>query len=263
MLSRSPNTSKLWVLVDGVVQRHDGRLAGIGAELGNYRAQCLIEGREGLGRHPNVVRHQMVRLTDAVGVSMNVTIVSPTPNKVDVKLSPNGQVKLYNHNGTVYVLADVGGYYTDKTLKELAATAGVPGPQGPRGFSAWDTIPSGVTVTGSMIWDTDVISNNADHRIYIPFPGKAPVPLTSTLVNFSADATGVTTDDDATCTGTFANPTAPSGKVCLYRRLSVQVDNVNGRADFVNATNGFYVDLRADGAAFDMFLNFGWAYTAP
>jgi hypothetical protein len=94
---------------------------------------------------------------DATAVSMNVTIVSPTaqsnlrvypadvatptvsnlnwlpgqsptPNKVDVKLSDDGRIKLYNHAGTVNVLADVVGYYTNATLKELAATAGAPGP---------------------------------------------------------------------------------------------------------------------------------------
>ena len=85
---------------------------------------------------------------DAVGVSMNVTIVdptaqsnlrifpadvatpnasnlnwlpgqSPTPNKADTKLSPDGKIKLFNQNGTVNVLADVVGYYTNKSLIEL------------------------------------------------------------------------------------------------------------------------------------------------
>jgi hypothetical protein len=87
--------------------------------------------------------------SDAVGVAMNVTIVnptaqsnlrifpadiatpntsnlnwlpgqSPTPNKVDVKLSSDGKIKLYNHAGTVNVLADVVGYYTKTSLQELA-----------------------------------------------------------------------------------------------------------------------------------------------
>jgi hypothetical protein len=44
---------------------------------------------------------------------------SPTPNKVDVKLSGDGKIKLYNHAGTVHVLADVVGYYTNSTLQEL------------------------------------------------------------------------------------------------------------------------------------------------
>jgi hypothetical protein len=37
----------------------------------------------------------------------------PTPNKVDVKLSADGKVKLFNNGGTVNVLADVVGYYAD------------------------------------------------------------------------------------------------------------------------------------------------------
>jgi hypothetical protein len=85
---------------------------------------------------------------DATAVAMNVTIVapsaqsnlrifpadtatptasnlnwlpgqSPTPNKVDVKLSPSGQIKLFNQNGNVDVLADVVGYYTNSTLQEI------------------------------------------------------------------------------------------------------------------------------------------------
>jgi hypothetical protein len=89
--------------------------------------------------------------TGVVAVSMNVTIVSPTaqsnlrlypadaakepvvsnlnwlagdsptPNKVDVKLSSTGAVELAVANGTVNVLGDIVGYYTNTSLKELAA----------------------------------------------------------------------------------------------------------------------------------------------
>jgi hypothetical protein len=85
-----------------------------------------------------------------VAVSMNVTIVSPsaqsnlrlypadaasepvvsnlnwlagdsaTANKVDVKLSATGAVKVAVANGTVNVIGDVVGYYTNSTLQELA-----------------------------------------------------------------------------------------------------------------------------------------------
>ncbi len=58
---------------------------------------------------------------------------SPTPNKVDVKLSTDGQITLFNQNGTVNVLADVVGFYSGSSLSELSATAGVPGPAGPPG----------------------------------------------------------------------------------------------------------------------------------
>jgi hypothetical protein len=37
----------------------------------------------------------------------------PTPNKVDVKVSDTGAVKVYNNAGSVNVLADVVGYYAD------------------------------------------------------------------------------------------------------------------------------------------------------
>ncbi|NOX29856.1 MAG: YncE family protein, partial [Actinobacteria bacterium] len=118
---------------------------------------------------------------DAVAVSMNVTIVnptsqsnlrvfpadvatpnasnlnwlagqSPTPNKVDVKLSPDGKIRLYNHVGTVNVLADVVGYYTAESLKELAASVGVPGPAGPVGAQG----PSGPVGPVNRITDGQI-----------------------------------------------------------------------------------------------------------
>ena len=37
----------------------------------------------------------------------------PIPNKVDVKLSADGQIRFFNNGGTVNVLADIAGYYVD------------------------------------------------------------------------------------------------------------------------------------------------------
>ncbi|MEO1055319.1 MAG: hypothetical protein AAFY28_00240 [Actinomycetota bacterium] len=89
--------------------------------------------------------------SDAVAVAMNVTVVNPTaqsnlrlfpanltevplvsnlnfsagqapfPNKVDVQLSPGGALKMFNQNGTVSVLGDIVGYYTNATLMEISA----------------------------------------------------------------------------------------------------------------------------------------------
>jgi uncharacterized coiled-coil protein SlyX len=85
---------------------------------------------------------------DAAGVAMNVTALNatassflqlwpadearptqsnlnylpgqaPTPNKVDVKLSPTGAVGVFNRFGTVDVIADVVGYYTNSGLADL------------------------------------------------------------------------------------------------------------------------------------------------
>ncbi|MEO1059399.1 MAG: hypothetical protein AAFY28_21035 [Actinomycetota bacterium] len=85
----------------------------------------------------------------AVGVAMNVTVANgtaqsnlrvypgdvasvptvsnlnwlpgdaPTPNKVDVKLSPAGTINIYNQNGNVDVIGDIVGYYTSESLQEL------------------------------------------------------------------------------------------------------------------------------------------------
>jgi hypothetical protein len=117
--------------------------------------------------------------TGVVAVSMNVTIVSPTaqsnlrvypanvatpavsnlnwlpgqsptPNKVDVKLSSDGKIKLLNHAGTVYVLADVVGYYTDKSLKSFYTKAEVDA------LLAAPVGPGVLVLAGSSFQPTDV-----------------------------------------------------------------------------------------------------------
>jgi hypothetical protein len=45
----------------------------------------------------------------------------PTPNKIDVQLSPAGQITIYNRFGQVELLADVMGYYSNGNLTELDA----------------------------------------------------------------------------------------------------------------------------------------------
>lgn len=86
---------------------------------------------------------------DAVGVALNVTAVNasatsniriypanlvdvpllsnlnvaagsaPTPNKVDVKLSPDGKIRVFNSSGSVNIIIDIVGYYTNSTLLEV------------------------------------------------------------------------------------------------------------------------------------------------
>jgi len=53
--------------------------------------------------------------------NLNVTAgAPPTPNKVDVKLSPDGEIKVFNNTGRVDVVLDIVGYYTNATLQELS-----------------------------------------------------------------------------------------------------------------------------------------------
>ena len=128
---------------------------------------------------------------DATAVSMNVTIVnptaqynlrvfpanadtptvsnlnwlpgqSPTPNKVDVKLSSGGKINLYNHAGSVNVLADVVGYYTNSTLSEIAARlAELEGAQ-PFAVAARDEI-EGVSNVPEVVVSVDVTAPTDGH----------------------------------------------------------------------------------------------------
>ena len=96
----------------------------------------------------------------------------------------------------------------------------------------------------------------------INLPGTAPVPLTDETVNFAS----VAGDNDATCTGTPTNPTAPAGKVCLYLDESVGIDvtTLKGFAGLLLPARAFTIFWTPTGTAdFDEFFSASWAYTAP
>ena len=221
-----------------------------------------------------------IRPGDAVGSpstsSLNFNAGDIAPNAVQVALPTSGtnagQIDItydaYGVGGpTTDVLIDVVGYLVEGGAggSGLAGAPGPAGQAGARGFSAWDAIPSGQTVTGSMIWDEAVIADNQDFRIYVPFPGKATPAITlSTMINFASDSWDDTIDDDTTCTGTKLAPTAPPGKVCIYRHGNNFADNVSGNDNYVNGRDGFYVDAMSNGTpGQDMNVAFSWAYTAP
>ncbi len=220
-----------------------------------------------------------VRPGDATGApstsSLNFTAGDIVPNSVQVGLptagANAGQIDItfdaFGQAGpTTEVLIDVVGY--------MVAGTGAPGPTGatgpagsvgPRGFSAWDPIPSGQTVTGSMIWVDTITSDSAPVVVYVPFPGKATPAVTNAgNVNFGTDAFPATIDDDATCTGTVAAPTSPPGKVCIYLSRFSRVSNLSGGVNFVNGSDGFYVLALSNGTLGQQNeVHFSWAYTAP
>jgi hypothetical protein len=96
---------------------------------------------------------------------------------------------------------------------------GAPGAPGSPGTSIFaSSIPSGTTVKG-LFGDSDIATDtdeSAALNIGVSFPVPAPVDLTDDNVNFAGMPNEFAADDDSTCTGTVANPTAPSGKVCIY-----------------------------------------------
>ncbi len=176
---------------------------------------------------------------------------APTPNKVDVQLSPSGAIKLYNAAGSVDVLADVVGYYQPAS----AGPAGPVGPAGPRGLSAWDVIPSGTTIAGnfrveSVVPSTAAAGATATAIERIDFGAVAPVGLTGPDVNTG----GFGGDVDPECTGTASAPTAPPGKVCIYG--TVGSGSTSTRVTSAPVGGGSTAGTR-------FFFNGTWAYTAP
>ncbi len=239
--------------------------------------------------------------TDAIGVAMNATIVNattssnvriypadtadvpllsnlnvtaggpPTPNKVDVQLSPSGEIKVYNFKGSVDVVLDVVGFYTSASLRSLAASAGTPGPAGPQGatgpagLSPWEEIPEGETVTGTIVWTDILWAMNADHEYSrgVDLPGIAPSDLTNDRVNVKGS---LSTDngDAGGCDGSSNSPTAPPGQVCIY---PAGTNNVDDFAAFAGALEdrSFEVLWRSDGfngAGAQARFRAVWAYTS-
>jgi hypothetical protein len=130
--------------------------------------------------------------------------------------------------------------------------AGAPGAPGVSVFAA--TIPSGTTVTG--VWAVPGGDGNAG----VSFPVPAPSAPGDSDVNFAADASAVTQDDDAACTGTFASPTAPAGRVCLYP--DAIGPGVSFLAGYGLETRGFYVYALRSSTS-NTAARGSWAYTAP
>lgn len=98
----------------------------------------------------------------------------------------------------------------------------------------------------------------------VQFGALAPVALTDQQkINFAVDASAITTDDDASCTGSVSNPTAPAGKVCLYLDASTpDMWALQGKALARQTRSGFRLFWQEGGAG-DVVLRVIWAYHAP
>ncbi len=144
---------------------------------------------------------------------------------------------------------------------------GTPGATGARGKSSSDPLDSGQTVSGYERFDVESDAPGG-FQVSVSLPGRAPTALMASAdVNFAPDASPKTTDDDASCTGTVANPTAPAGKACLYfMKSSAGASQITGETPNPPAgALGFRVIWQNVFTAVDTdaMLEFTWAYTAP
>jgi hypothetical protein len=189
--------------------------------------------------------------------SLNPAPGQPVPNFIEAKLGVDGKLSIYNFTGSVHVLADVAGYQVP-----TSSVTGLPGGAGPRGLSAWDTIPAGVTVTGTDYWKFPGV--DAPLRVFgasVDLPAATPVPLTDATLGQKASSAAWDGDEDPQCTGSFASPTAPPGTLCVYLKDAIGVTNV--RTIPSGALRAFLFTWDAETANQHSTLQIAWAYTAP
>ena len=176
-----------------------------------------------------------------------------SPWRVPTLVGSRSRTDAYGSAGPVTdVLIDVVGYY-------VAGTAGA-GPPGPPGPAGWDLIPSGVTVTGFEVWDTGGTGTQQDYWYNVNFPALAP--SNPTTANFAPDASASTNDDDGSCTGSVATPTAPAGQVCVYLSQTFGTTGLNAQVTTAAPRRGFLVTWNS-AVATDLGVWIAWAYTAP
>ena len=187
----------------------------------------------------------------------------PVPNAVNTDLDESGRFSLFNRFGSVHVLADVVGYYTDhehddRYYTEAEVDALLAGVQTP---SLNAPIPSGTTVTGTYSVQGFTTGGTTQVRHAIDLPGIAPQALAPGTVNFRNAAAD---DDDAACTGTVSAPTAPAGKVCIYMQNLFNTDSISGSVGLLT-DRSFEVHYSASTNTPGQPFGFRgtWAYTAP
>ena len=140
-------------------------------------------------------------------------------------------------------------------------------PLSPQVMQFGGTIPSGTTLIGG--WGVQDTSSAGGAKGYdtINFPVPAPASLTDADVNVTASS-GFAVDDDASCTGNAAEPTALPGKVCIYPDTGAAAANSVEGVTFATSSvvpgpikrAGFMV--RSMDAS-TLSLSGTWAYTAP
>lgn len=77
----------------------------------------------------------------------------PTPNAVTTQLSTSGAFDIFNKAGTVDVIVDINGFYTDHEHSGGTGTPGPAGPAGPAGPTA-TTVPTVRICSTAPSWST-------------------------------------------------------------------------------------------------------------
>jgi hypothetical protein len=128
-----------------------------------------------------------------------------------------------------------------------------------------DRIPSGRTVTGVVYFDTSA-SGSGDYGVTVSLPARAHAVLTNATVNFRSTGAPLFAAEEADhqCTGSAAVPTAPAGRVCVYRVTSATgTADIRAGATYAQESDRDFAVRWQDTDGADVFLTAVWAYTAP
>ena len=225
-----------------------------------------------------------IRPGDASGApstsSLNFKAGEVVPNSVQVGLPTSGatagQIDItYDALGVsgpkTEVLIDVVGYLVagggggsgPAVQAGPAGTAGpkgdtgAPGGTGPRGLSAWDVIPTGVTVTGAIVWDS-----HTSGRRFVDTHLRGPARYrsccaTSANVNF-ASAAATSSMRTPHVTGPSMHQPLLRGKVCIYLSASGGIDT-----DPATVSAGKRFSCRPDPSRSVGYNRYNWSVSRP
>ncbi len=179
-------------------------------------------------------------------------------------------------------LIDTSVFKGEKGDKGDTGAAGSNGANGANGQSAFDTLSSGTTIKGVLT------TSSGQNAGFGTFSALVPENITASNViiarnsvldtqctaagspNFACLSTTELAKNAADCTGTVDNPTAPSGKICIYPRTAAIPGNttrLEGRAEQFAGQNYFfrpYFQIQVmSGTSTNAQITGTWAYTAP
>jgi hypothetical protein len=134
-------------------------------------------------------------------------------------------------------------------------------------------VPSGGTIRGAVGGDFHAYDAGSDDfgvDVSLPIPASSGLTdddvhvVVSTWQNGGGQSQPSTTDGNAGCTGSVANPTAPAGDVCIYVTGGDNAENVTGyTVAFGSEATRYGFKLKWDPAiAGDTFIDAVWAYRA-
>jgi hypothetical protein len=152
------------------------------------------------------------------------------------------------------------------TLRGPTGPTGVTGATGPKGdkgavgsLSADSSIASGQTIRG-VFGMGKVVALNEEVVRGVALPVPAPTALDTSHVNVAG---GIDDPTSSICTGSYADPTAPSGYACLYPAIMVNATALQASVPSGLPTRFGFTFAYFGAAAGFSNVSGSWAYTAP